>query len=85
MPPFLLSHGTAGTLLPFEQSEKVCGKVREMGGSCELYPIKGAGTVCAGGNRSTRRGYKRRMVAWLEKELADGPQSAHLHTPVSAR
>jgi acetyl esterase/lipase len=66
MPPFLLIHGTADTLVPFAQSEALCERIHEVGGACELYAVKGAGH----GMRwwpSTE--WKRRMVAWLERQL----------------
>src|SRR3954449_844182 len=43
MPPFLLIHGTADTLGPFEQSRAMCDRMKSAGASCELYPVKGAG------------------------------------------
>src|SRR5947209_12067853 len=42
MPPFLLIHGTADPLVPFEQSDTMCRRMRAVGASCELYPVSGA-------------------------------------------
>src|SRR5262245_30431717 len=43
MPPFLLIHGTADRLVPFEQSSRMCERMKSAGASCELYPVSGAG------------------------------------------
>ena len=43
MPPFLLIHGTADPLVPFEQSRNMCDRMRAAGASCELLPVEGAG------------------------------------------
>lgn len=71
MPPFLLIHGTSDTLVPFEQSENMCRKIHEAGGSCELYAVKGGGHGLRWWESDHLTGYKRRLVAWLEKELAE--------------
>jgi len=36
MPPFLLIHGTADALAPFEQSREMCKAVRKTGSRCDL-------------------------------------------------
>jgi alpha-L-fucosidase 2 len=43
MPPFLLIHGTADPLVPFEQSRAMCDKMTSAGASCEIFPVRGAG------------------------------------------
>jgi acetyl esterase len=70
MPPMLLIHGTADTLVPFEQSKAMCARVKAVGGSCELYAVEGAGHGVRwweGG--SAARGYKAEMVRWLRERL----------------
>ena len=64
-PPFLLIHGTADTLVPFEQSERMCRSVREAGGSCELYPVKGGGHGIRWWESQGLTVYKREMIRWL--------------------
>jgi dipeptidyl aminopeptidase/acylaminoacyl peptidase len=68
-PPFLLIHGTADTLVPFEQSQDFCDKLRSAGVRCDLYPVQG-------GHHGIRRwdavgltAYKEQMVRWLQQTL----------------
>jgi acetyl esterase len=72
MPPFLLIHGTADTLVPFEQSKTMCARIREAGASCELYPVAGAGHGIRWweSNPAMARPYKQEMVRWLKERLA---------------
>lgn len=71
MPPFLLIHGTADRLVPFEQSERMCAKMRETGAACELFTVKGGGHGVRWweGNRDLAA-YKPVMIAWLERAFA---------------
>lgn len=70
MPPFLFIHGTADTLVPFEQSSRMCERMKSAGASCEVYPVPGAGHGIrwweSGPNATA---YKRRMVGWLKAQL----------------
>jgi dipeptidyl aminopeptidase/acylaminoacyl peptidase len=75
MPPFLLIHGTADSLVPFEQSVEFCNKARKAGGSCELYPVAGGGHGIRWWEADHLTAYKQHMLAWLEKELS--PRTAH--------
>ena len=70
-PPFLLIHGTADTLVPFEQSKTMCDKIRAAGGACELYTVEGGGHGIRWWESAHLTAYKQRMVHWLEKELND--------------
>lgn len=72
MPPFLLIHGTADTLVPFEQSKAMCARIRAAGASCELYPVAGAGHGVRWweSNAALARPYKQEMVRWLKKRLS---------------
>lgn len=68
MPPFLLIHGTADSLVPFEQSERMCARMREAGASCDVYPVKGGGHgIRWWEHSSTLTAYKKVMVDWLDK------------------
>jgi dipeptidyl aminopeptidase/acylaminoacyl peptidase len=68
-PPFLLIHGTADSLVPFEQSKTMCDKMVEAGGACELYPVRGGGHGIRWWESSSLTAYKHHMVRWLEKQL----------------
>lgn len=69
MPPFLLIHGTADTLVPFEQSVRMCRKICEAGASCDLYPVLDAGHGMRWWEPSTWNACKDHLVTWLEKQL----------------
>jgi alpha-L-fucosidase 2 len=69
IPPFLLIHGTADTLVPFDQSVQMCRKVLEAGAFCELYPVQGAGHGIRWWESVHLTAYKQHMIAWLEKQL----------------
>jgi alpha-L-fucosidase 2 len=71
MPPFLLIHGTADTVVPYSQSEAFCERVHKAGGSCELYTVKGGGHGIRSWQRSANgNGYAKEMVDWLKGKLA---------------
>lgn len=72
MPPFLLIHGTADPLVPFDQSREMCEKMTAAGASCELFPVRGAGHGVRWweGNQSISEPYKQKMIRWLETQLA---------------
>jgi acetyl esterase len=75
-PPFLLIHGTADPVVPFEQSVDLCAAMHKTGSACELYAVDGAGHGLRwweSANRMT--GYKQHMVGWLTQELM--PSKAH--------
>jgi len=71
MPPFLLIHGTSDSLVPFSQSTRMCARMRQVGASCEIYPVEGAGHGVRWWESSSRlaNGYKYKIVNWLEEEL----------------
>ena len=72
MPPFLLIHGTADPLVPYEQSVAMCDRMRSADASCDLYPVAGASHGIRWWESSPRvsTAYKQRMVEWLHAELA---------------
>jgi alpha-L-fucosidase 2 len=72
MPPFLLIHGTADRLVPFQQSVTMCDRMRKAGASCEVYPIDGAGHGIRWWASSELNTADKKMVSWLEREL-NGP------------
>lgn len=71
MPPFLLIHGTADRLVPFDQSRRMFDKMREAGASCELFAVAGGGHGMRWWDDGNgRAGYKAAMISWLEKRFA---------------
>ncbi len=86
MPPFLLIHGTADPLVPFEQSEMMCRRMRAVGASCEVYAVSGAGHGIRWweSSPSLANQYKRKMVDWLEQNL-NAPTAAGTHADGAPR
>jgi acetyl esterase len=72
MPPFLLIHGTADPLVPFDQSRAMCDTMTAAGASCEVFPVRGAGHGVRWweGDRDMSEPYKQKMVRWLTAQLA---------------
>jgi acetyl esterase len=82
MPPFLFIHGTADHLVPFEQSEQMCRKMREVGAPCELFAVRGGGHgLHRWDHDKTLSAYKRVMVEWLGRAFNGPmrPESAPTH------
>ncbi len=71
-PPFLMIHGTADTVVPFQQSLDLCSAMRKAGSTCDVYPVEGAGHGLRwwSGPNPGMTEYKQRMVRWLTQELA---------------
>jgi alpha-L-fucosidase 2 len=81
MPPFLLLHGTADPVVPYEQSVDMCEKVRNAGGSCELYTVSGGGHGLRNWERSKEQAaYRPHMIKWLSEKLRL-TQTAASHYP----
>jgi acetyl esterase len=69
-PPFLMIHGTADSLVPFEQSEDMCGALRSSGVSCELVSVPGAGHgMNFWEGQPPMTAYKTTMAAWVKEHL----------------
>jgi dipeptidyl aminopeptidase/acylaminoacyl peptidase len=69
-PPFLMIHGTADALVPFDQSEAMCGALRSSGASCELVSVPGAGHgMNFWEGQAPMMGYKSAMMAWVKEHL----------------
>lgn len=70
-PPFLLIHGTADTVVPIEQSQTFCDRLRAEGGTCDLYTVPGGGHGIRWweSTRDLASGYKQRMVEWLKRHV----------------
>ncbi|HTM49606.1 MAG TPA: alpha/beta hydrolase [Bryobacteraceae bacterium] len=69
LPPFLLIHGTADALVPFDQSRDLCRALRKAGGECDLIAVKGGVHGLRRWESAGLTGYKRLMVDWLRKRL----------------
>lgn len=70
MPPFLFVHGTADSMVPFDQSRIMCDHMKAAGASCELYPVKGGGHgIRWWDSVGLGSGYKHKIVEWLQQEL----------------
>jgi acetyl esterase len=78
MPPFLMIHGTADVLVPFEQSRAMCSKMESVGANCELFPVPGVGHGLRRweSNPAASEPYKREMIRWLLEQLAENPVRA---------
>jgi acetyl esterase len=75
MPPFLLIHGTADTLVPFAQSRAMCIRMQAAGASCDLFRVPGAGHGMRRweGSPEISGPYKIEMIRWLSEQLAGNP------------
>lgn len=75
MPPFLLIHGTADSLVPFQQSVEMCNRMRQAGASCEVLPVSGGGHGIRWweADPAMALSYKTKMIAWLKRELCAIP------------
>jgi acetyl esterase len=69
MPPFLFIHGTADSLVPITQSTDMCDRMHEVGASCDVYPIDGAGHGLRWWQSADRSAAERKMVDWLGQQL----------------
>ncbi len=83
MPPFLFIHGTADQLVPLSQSVEMCDRMREVGASCEVYRVDGAGHGIRWWESSPQysTAYKQKIVAWLRNELEPRAQARSSHVP----
>ena len=70
MPPFLLIHGTADQVVPFEQSRRMCRAIRDAGGKCDLLAVKGGEHGVRRWESAGLTSYKRIMIDWIQKRLA---------------
>jgi acetyl esterase/lipase len=70
MPPFLLIHGTADSLVPYQQSVRMRDRMRAAGAVCELYPVQGAGHGIRWweSSASVSMSYKQRIIEWLKQQ-----------------
>jgi acetyl esterase len=70
LPPFLLLHGTKDALVPYEQSVRLCEKLKSAGDKCELYTIPdGAHGMGSWDKLPGAPQYKAKVVDWLKANL----------------
>lgn len=71
LPPFLLVHGTADSIVPYDQSERMLWKLRESGVEAELLTVQGGGHGLRGWELSESfTAYKNKMIQWLQYRLS---------------
>jgi alpha-L-fucosidase 2 len=72
LPPFLLIHGTADTIVPFDQSERMLKRLKAAGNAAELITVTGGGHGLRGWERSSEHlAYRRSMIEWLQRTLRE--------------
>lgn len=67
MPPYLLIHGNQDKVVAYEQSVKMCERLKRAGDSCELYTVENEGHGMMRWEKSPA--YKQEVIDWLGKEL----------------
>ncbi len=69
-PPFLMIHGTADQLVPFGQSQAMCGALEASGATCELVSVPGAGHgMNFWEGQPPMVAYKSAMMDWVKEHL----------------
>jgi alpha-L-fucosidase 2 len=71
MPSFLFIHGTDDPLVPISQSRDMCARMRQVGATCEVFPVEGAGHGLRWWESYPQfsTAYKQKMVDWLRTQL----------------
>jgi len=70
LPPFLLLHGTADELVPYQESPRFCDALKASGVECDLYTVPGGKHgVGSWEKHPDQLEYKSVVIAWLKKEL----------------
>ncbi len=70
MPPFLFIHGTKDPTVPYRQATLMCDKIKQAGGSCELFAVEGgAHGVINWEKNPAQHAYKTKMVEWLKQTM----------------
>jgi alpha-L-fucosidase 2 len=69
LPPFLLIHGTADKVVPYEQSVAFSARLKEAGVACDLITIPGGLHAMSNWSKVAPT-YKLELVSWLRKTLA---------------
>lgn len=69
LPPFLLVHGNADNVVPYDQSLKLQARLKAAGVRCDLLTIEQGGHGMLGW-KSLGSDYQDQIVAWLKRTLA---------------
>ena len=70
LPPFLLIHGTKDPQVPYNQSVRMCEKLKANGDQCELYTVPDGGHGMGGWEKLPGGdAYKGKLVEWLNAHL----------------
>ena len=78
LPPFLLIHGTADSVVPFDQSLRFRAKLREAGVPCDLVEVTGGGHGMRWWQQSGQTtAYRKQMIDWLKNAAAVGIHSGN--------
>lgn len=71
-PPFLMIHGTADQLVPFEQSQTMCAALQALTVPCELVTVPGAGHgMNFWESQPPMLAYKAKMTTWMKERLGE--------------
>jgi alpha-L-fucosidase 2 len=72
MPPYLFIHGTKDEQVPYEQSPKMCDKMKKAGARCEVFTVEGAPHGIGPWEKTPAfQTYKQKMVEWLKQTLGE--------------
>lgn len=70
MPPYLLIHGTNDSEVPYDQSVRMCGAMKQAGAVCEIFTVAGAGHGVEDWEQNPSfQAYKDKMIVWLRQTL----------------
>ncbi len=72
MPPVLFIHGDADQVVPIDQSQAMCARMKVVGASCQLFTVPGGGHGIRWWESVPQRSepYKREMVRWLQEQFS---------------
>jgi acetyl esterase len=76
LPPVLLIHGTADSVVPYQQSVNYCDRLKKSGASCELVTIPEGGHGMRGWQSAGARNYRTQITEWLRRKLESAPKPA---------
>lgn len=72
MPPFLFIQGTADEQVPYAQSPKMCGLMKQAGAKCEVITVEGGRHGMGNwSNSPSMQHWKPGMIEWLRKTLGN--------------
>lgn len=69
-PAFLLIHGTADGIVPYDQATRMAERMKSAGAVCEIMTVRGGAHGLRFWDRSPEQaGYRDGMIAWLRNRL----------------